>query len=120
MVALALLAGGYLAYGRFAHPAPQAGAGDAATVQAQAVDCGPAPYNSYNGTASCMGLSSGASGIGATALGSLAQADVLGALAVGGAGRLSADRRATGVPCRSTPNRRRARRRRRGSCGRRR
>ncbi len=37
VAALALLAGGYLAYGRFAHPAPQAGAGDAATVQAQAI-----------------------------------------------------------------------------------
>ncbi|AHX13751.1 hypothetical protein CH75_11545 [Dyella jiangningensis] len=52
-------------------------------AQAQAVDCSVAPYNAYNGTASCMGLSSGASGIGATALGSLSHADVLGALAVG-------------------------------------
>ncbi|MDQ0068513.1 autotransporter adhesin [Variovorax boronicumulans] len=52
-------------------------------AEAQAVDCSGAPYNAYNGTASCMGLSSRASGIGATALGSLAASDVLGGLAVG-------------------------------------
>ncbi|MDP9894318.1 autotransporter adhesin [Variovorax boronicumulans] len=52
-------------------------------AEAQAVDCSAAPYNAYNGTASCMGLNSRASGIGATALGSLAASDVLGGLAVG-------------------------------------
>ena len=52
-------------------------------AEAQAVDCSVAPFNAYNGTASCMGLSSRASGIGATALGSLATSDVLGGLAVG-------------------------------------
>ncbi|AMO93095.1 hep_Hag family protein [Collimonas fungivorans] len=57
--------------------------GWASLAQAQAVDCSVAPYNTYNGTASCMGFQSAASGIGATALGSLAHANVLGALAVG-------------------------------------
>ena len=57
--------------------------GWASLVQAQAVDCSVAPYNVYNSTASCMGFQSAASGTGATALGSLAHANVLGALAVG-------------------------------------
>jgi autotransporter adhesin len=52
-------------------------------AQAQAVDCNPAPYNAYNGTASCMGLGAKATGLGATALGSISNASVLGALAVG-------------------------------------
>ncbi|WP_041741065.1 ESPR-type extended signal peptide-containing protein [Collimonas fungivorans] len=54
-----------------------------AQAQAQAVDCSTAPYNFYNGTASCMGFQSAATGVGATALGSLAHANVLGGLAVG-------------------------------------
>ncbi|MEM4990142.1 ESPR-type extended signal peptide-containing protein [Collimonas sp. H4R21] len=57
--------------------------GWASLAQAQAVDCSVAPYNVYNSTASCMGFQSAASGTGATALGSLAHANVLGALAVG-------------------------------------
>ncbi|MDP9992677.1 autotransporter adhesin [Variovorax boronicumulans] len=52
-------------------------------AEAQVADCSVAPYNAYTGTASCIGLSSKASGIGATALGSLAVSDVLGGLAVG-------------------------------------
>jgi autotransporter adhesin len=57
--------------------------GWSAIAQAQSVDCNPSPFNAYNGTASCMGLGATASGVGATALGSIAKADVLGALAVG-------------------------------------
>ncbi|WP_429609838.1 ESPR-type extended signal peptide-containing protein [Variovorax sp. W2I14] len=59
------------------------GIGWTSFAEAQVVDCSVAPYNAYAGTASCMGLSSKASGIGATALGSLAVSDVLGGLAVG-------------------------------------
>ncbi|WNJ93558.1 YadA-like family protein [Bosea sp. 685] len=59
------------------------GIGWVSPAQAQAVSCAASPYNAYNGTASCMGLSATASGTGATALGSLAAADVLGGLAVG-------------------------------------
>jgi trimeric autotransporter adhesin len=57
--------------------------GWASPGHAQSVDCSNTPWNVYNGTASCMGLQSAASGVGATALGSLAHANVLGALAVG-------------------------------------
>src|SRR5690349_7464643 len=53
------------------------------SAQAQSVNCNVSPWNAYSGTASCMGLNSSAAGIGATALGSLAAADVLGALSVG-------------------------------------
>ncbi|UVH58908.1 ESPR-type extended signal peptide-containing protein [Variovorax paradoxus] len=59
------------------------GAGWSSLAQAQSVDCSASPFNAYNSTASCMGLSSQASGIGATALGSLSQAQQLGGLAVG-------------------------------------
>ena len=48
------------------------GMGAASLAQAQSVDCSASPFNAYNGTASCMGFQSKASGIGATALGSLA------------------------------------------------
>jgi autotransporter adhesin len=53
------------------------------SAAAQAVDCTAAPYNAYNSTASCMGYGAASSGIGATAIGSLAKANVLGALALG-------------------------------------
>ncbi|WP_266171430.1 ESPR-type extended signal peptide-containing protein [Dyella subtropica] len=59
------------------------GIGWTSFAQAQSVDCTAAPYNTYNGTASCMGFGAKASGTGATALGSTANASVLGALAVG-------------------------------------
>jgi autotransporter adhesin len=52
-------------------------------AHAQSVNCNPAPYNAYNSTASCMGFGATASGIGATAIGSISNASVLGALAVG-------------------------------------
>ena len=59
------------------------GMGWALPSHAQSVDCNPAPFNAYNGTASCMGLGATANGLGATALGSISNASVLGALAVG-------------------------------------
>ena len=59
------------------------GMGWALPSHAQSVDCNPAPFNAYNGTASCVGLGATANGLGATALGSISNASVLGALAVG-------------------------------------
>ncbi|PXV60326.1 Autotransporter adhesin [Dyella jiangningensis] len=59
------------------------GAGWSMSAQAQSVDCTASPYNVYNSTASCMGYGATASGVGATALGSVSHADVLGAFAAG-------------------------------------
>ncbi|WP_250623123.1 YadA-like family protein [Pinirhizobacter soli] len=70
--------------------AAMGGAGWVLPAHAQAVDCNPSPYNAYNGTASCMGFGATASGVGATALGSISQATVLGALAVGYASQSTA------------------------------
>jgi hypothetical protein len=60
-----------------------AGMGGSPQAQAQAVGCGPAPYNFYNGTASCMGFNAVASGVGATALGANSQTDLSGGIAIG-------------------------------------
>ncbi|NDZ13478.1 calcium-binding protein [Variovorax sp. WS11] len=59
------------------------GLGWSPLVQAQAVTCDTAPWDEYNGTASCMGAGAIATGQGSTALGSSATVDTNGGVAVG-------------------------------------